>query len=612
VKTPQARRGRSERPRPEANGEDVRHDARTLAGIRLWILLPLLVASATPLFLGGVLRSARTADQGAPALPGARSFEPPPAASVEPPARLAASTQRTTAALAATTAPAPEREADALAPPEESALSRIEITVREAGSGRAVPGARVELGHTARGAFAESLRVTRSDSAGRVRVELAPGDLRLVGWKDRLTASPVHVELVAGGDATAELLLELGHEVAGRVVDAATDLPVPGATIAFWTHSERDVVRAGPDGGFVHVRFPRTEFAEQVVVTAPGYGRAVRYLEVAEDGWTVPAAFDDGEETSGTGSPWIEIALVPELRVAGQVVDEAGEPVAGATVTVEGFFHVLPGVASCDGAEGTTDAEGAFAFAGLRSDVGHGLLVSAPGFAERTLELPVAAGAIELARIRLAQETVLAGVVIDAEGFPVEDVEVLLHPLDADAPDGREPASALDVSVRVEGTRRSARSSPAGTFVFESLRPVPHRLIVVRDAEPLVVVEVEPVAGATFPDVQLQLEADCLTLRGRLEDAHGPVAGAEVEVARFGTVARVTTDGEGRFRVAGLDAEAAYEFSAALAAPGADGATLHARAEAWAFEEPLLVLSPGTQGAPSVAATLVVARDGDR
>jgi hypothetical protein len=68
---------------------------------------------------------------------------------------------------------------------------------------------------------------------------------------------------------------------------------------------------------------------------------------------------------------------------------------------------------------------------------------------------------------------------------------------------------------------------------------------------------VEPRGGSLPTDLVLVLEPGCPVLLGQVHDAEGAVTGALVEVRRGGVIARVTAARSGRFRVVGLDREAA-------------------------------------------------------
>lgn len=486
------------------------------------------------------------------------------------------------------------RVASPTRPASTNARESAALEVRVLAGGRAAPLAWIELGHTPRGSEQERVELHRTDADGRLALELSPGAVRAVAWDERATALPARAELAAGEHASLALALEPASTVAGRVIDAQSGQPVPAAEVSFWTFAERDVVRTLADGTFVHPRFPAGTPAQQVSVRARGYGPAVRYLKLGRDGrWKLPGATEGETDLDGQGRPWIEIALVPALSVRGRVVDGRGQAIAGASASAEGFFRVLPSVASRDGAAAATDDGGWFTLEGLRSDIGHSLRVAAPGLAARSLEIAAdGAREVDLGSIVLERESVLAGAVVDGEGFPAEDLEVLLIP-SADEPEasGPEPRSALDVAERIQGRELRARTSAAGAFLFEHLEPRALRLIVRRDRGALVETEVFPRADGTFGDVALALPLGSLVLEGLARDEQGRVlAGARIELRRSGPVGCTTTDREGRFRIAGLDDAAAYEISAFFR-DDESGALLCGTASVWAYERPALALS---------------------
>jgi hypothetical protein len=285
------------------------------------------------------------------------------------------------------------------------------------------------------------------------------------------------------------------------VRDAQTGRPIAGAAVAFWTFAEHDGVKTGADGSFRHPRFPPRAPAQQIAVIAPGYGRSVRVLRVEENGaWKLGARGPDELAQSGVGTPWIEFELEPEQRLHGRVMTSAGTPLAGARVTVEGYFQILAKVAARDGAEALSDSEGRFEFGGLRSDIGHAVLVEAPGFARATIELAPRVGAHDLGSVCLARETLLAGAVVDSSGTPAGGVEVVVRTLDQEAVLG----SARDVGVRFESREQRTRTASDGSFAFEGLAAAPCELAVEGEAGETRLV-LEPRADGTF-------EAPCLVL----------------------------------------------------------------------------------------------------
>ncbi len=465
--------------------------------------------------------------------------------------------------------------------------ARLALRVLAAG-GPPGPGARLELRHQAAGADDESVREVALDADGRAVLELAPGRASVCALAEDATAGPLCAELAAGEERALTLVLAPARAVAGVVVDALDGRAIAGARVSFWTFAESDRAITGADGSFRHPRFPGGDFAHQVRVEAEGYGSSVRYLEFpADDRWALPAVCDGALGQSGTGRPWLRLALVPALGVQGRVVDDAGAPLAGARVVAEGYFRILPGVASRDEASATSDADGRFALAGLRSDVGHALRVVREGFAERSLEL-AATGEREawVGAIALAPALALAGVVLDPDGLPAVDLAVEVEP---DAPCAASAAGALDVAARLDGRRR-ARTDAQGLFACDGLAAGLYRVRVARDGETLA--EASARAGGAGALV-LRLPAGSLTLHGVVRDERGPVAGCEVALERFGPVATVRTDGEGRFRVAGLDDRAAYRLLASAPA-GAEERARTARAEVWGYESARLRLGrPG-------------------
>jgi protocatechuate 3,4-dioxygenase beta subunit len=334
-------------------------------------------------------------------------------------------------------------------------------------------------------------------SDGTLVLELAPGRVRLVAWSAEALSRPLELQLAHDTEAELELLPALPVE--GRIV--ADGAPVAGAEVAFWTASERDVVVTDAQGRFRHPRFPAGGPAQQVCVRAEGFGKCVRYLKLDADGaWTLAAARAGEASVSGSGTPFLELELARELVVRGRVLDSAGLPLAGARVAAEGYFHARPSVAVRDLVETRSDPAGAFELVGLRSDVGHALVLEAAGFATLERELPPATE-LALGDLVLAPESVLAGLVVDADGVPLAGAEVVLE-LGGEAPLAAGPT---DAAARLLGRERRTRTDANGAFLFAGLAAAP------------LVLRAESADGSAadaelFPDGRGQFPPACLQL----------------------------------------------------------------------------------------------------
>ena len=543
----------------------------------------LVVALLLPVVLAGVLlphRSGEVSDR-TPEAP-ARAVEPPPADLVPPPT---GATRRGTE-LAASPSASETRRAQRFG---EESSTRLQLTLIDAGTGARLPGAFVELSRDG------VVATHRAGDGGVLHLKLDPGELIAVAWNETLVGGPLSVTLERGALAKSELAMVPGAAVEGRVVDGRDGRPIPGATVAFWTFAETDMVRTEADGTFRHPRFPRDDAAHQVRVAAAGYGPCVRYLEVNGDGsWTHVAAHGgETDQTGAAGPARVDVVLFPEAVITGRVLDDSGRPVEHAHVTAEGYARVLPSVATRDATEARTDAEGHFELRGLRGDVGHAVAVRAAGYSQLVREVaslnnkpgfPSPTSKQEdLGLLRLSPAGHLSGVVLDPAGDPVRDAAVRLVRSDVEPPAGLSPA---DPGQRAQVWRRDVRTDAGGVFVFDELWAGEFELTVRRDRGALIRERIVLAESEAKGGLRLALSDDSWTLRGQVRSPSGPVAGAEIELNRFGRVGRVRTDARGAFRISGLDDAATYTVSVR------HGTFVGVETHSWAWESPLLQVEP--------------------
>jgi hypothetical protein len=432
-----------------------------------------------------------------------------------------------------------------------------------------------------------------TDAEGLVHARLGPGELRIVAWGQGGISAPVEREIDARGATLVTLELTPGASFAGSVRDRRSGAPIAGASIRLHTYSPLDAAVSAADGSYSHARFPASDEHLQVRVEAPGYGSAVAYLAIEADGsWWAPPATDGERARHGRTLPArLDFELLPALSIRGRLIGPDGAPVTGGSVQAEGYFRVLPTVASRDfGAAAVHAHDGEFEIGGLRADIGHVVLASAPGAAERALEVPASCSAVDLGEIRLEPEALVAGVLIDSTGRPAQGVRLELRALSsavrASAGAG---ASALDPGVRVLGALRLASSGSAGEFAFAGLPGGSYSLSARRDSGALAAEAFDLAPGEERAGVVLELAPAALTLRGQVVGPHGPAAGARVEVARYGALGGVLADADGVFQVAGLDADDAYELAATWIDPES-GELLAAHRRAFAHEAPRIEL----------------------
>lgn len=200
--------------------------------------------------------------------------------------------------------------------------------------------------------------------------------------------------------------------VTGRVADAR-GTPIAGAEV--WAVAAREKVgstRTDADGRF---RIADLKEDKDVAIWADAAG----FARERRDGLHVFAGRD---RDIGT------LTLLPGTRLAGRVVDARGRPVAGASVDLKDYRHVLGHTISSEQTEWTfsADAEGRFATGPLPAGLPQ-IRVAAPGKVRTFLSKKAEPGVAEadLGAIVLADEVLVRGVVVDGDGRPAAGVEVV-------------------------------------------------------------------------------------------------------------------------------------------------------------------------------------------
>ena len=384
---------------------------------------------------------------------------------------------------------------------------------------------------------------TTSDADGRYRFAGLPADDMMLQVTPARGRSPGWVRLEFGADhaLVKDFALERELVVRGRVTDAKSGAPIPGAEVGeSWVFTK--VARADAEGAYELHGFG-SPGSYEVHARAPGYGKQGRR--------------DLPEPVDGTIA--LDFALTPARAVTGRVVDASHAAVDGAYVAAvasamlnRGHFAEWPST--------RTGADGRFEIASLNPEFHHTLFVQKRGAATVVYELSAAeygTHSLDVGDVVLSPPALLIGRVVDDKGIGLPNVDTALARANDDRYrllDPREPRpQTLGRYVEERRTRTDAR----GRFSFADL-PAGSFKVLVRPSqrkEPKPV-PVEIAAGEVKRGVVVTL-ANGASIAGRVVTAAGVgVASVRVSVeSADGGTTRVSTlsGADGRFDTRGLD-----------------------------------------------------------
>ena len=339
---------------------------------------------------------------------------------------------------------------------------------------------------------------------------------------------PVSLVLAAARPVVGRVVDPDGRAVAGAEVRIG-EAPAPEARqrAALRAAKERAEPQAVSDGQGRFRVAAVPALTVDVAVTRAGFARAeLRSVKVPPGAGPVDLG---------------RVALVPAAGVAGQVVDAAGRPIAGAAVFR--VLHLRPAHEMADELreeepETRTGADGRFVLSGLAAGTPLHLLVTAPDF------LPATARGIrpptpQPLLFRLEAGASLAGRVLDDEERPVPgaEIEIAWQP----TVPGRELPAGPAVT-------KQTTADGDGRFAVPGLRA--GVVVLAVDARGFVALR-DVTATVPLPpgeEVTVRLERGA-TLEGRVVTTEGePVPETRILAGPAAGVA----DAEGRFRVEGL------------------------------------------------------------
>jgi RNA polymerase sigma-70 factor (ECF subfamily) len=343
-----------------------------------------------------------------------------------------------------------------------------------------------------------------SDAAGRCDFAHLPAGRSWLTVEHSVFGGPIWFQpaIPAEGTVPVEAVLPRGRTVSGRVTDASTGKPIPGARVGSnWTMDRP--VTADAEGRYAF----------------PGWlGKGTNVLTAAAAGYV-------GTQLPVPSGGDLDFSLDPGFAATGRILSADGLPVPGARVAAGGGWkdEARSGV---DRTGTVTDGEGRFRLADLSRRCRHDLVAEARGHGllSTSFEAPAdGVPEVDLGDLALAAARAIEGRALDPAGEPLVGRDVTIAkkrgPGDPPAREGRETAVTGTVEVR--------RTDDLGRFRFPGLRPGTWNLKLVLAGAPIVETAVELPEDRDVLDVVLAQKGRSLTIL--VTDAAGrPIPGIQV------------------------------------------------------------------------------------
>jgi hypothetical protein len=403
----------------------------------------------------------------------------------------------------------------------------IEVTALRGGLLEATvlkKGERTPLPHVSVNAFKEGFQsAATSDSNGVALLRLPPGNYNVAAFSgSRSFANQVPAEVAVGQTNRVEIEVAGPKMIAG-VVRGTNGQPVAGVAVQI-------IGRGGPNASSAAKTDANGKFEMEWNPQLFGQNNMTDCLLVREEEHNLAAAQDIDEDTGQT-----DLTLAPAVTLAGRATCD-GKPLTNAFATL--IFWTGRSGMHLPGLSRGTNAPGHFEIPALPPGRKYGVLISAPGYGQKSIYDVGAsdAGRTELDPVELRPANLkLAGQVLDADD---------------------KPAAGVYVNLQGEGQPFAhVQTDREGRFVFEHVCEGTAQLFAnssgsygnlsAEDGDTNVVVRL----GQTYNSAP---GASAHKLQGTVTDAGGkPAAGAQVAVfpTSFNGIRWVKTGTNGAFNL---------------------------------------------------------------
>lgn len=372
-------------------------------------------------------------------------------------------------------------------------------------------------------------------------------------YKEDFAARNEAVKVPRDAEAQAPLRLAKAAAVAGTVIEESTRRPVAGARISLLNPGRFF-------GGRRAARLGRTDARGRFRVGGLG---AHHYAVLAwRDGYLPATIPNVAAALASPGS--VAIALQRAATVAGVVSDDKGQPAGGARVRIQrdpNMRALLRGasLASVFGQlSAVTGPDGAFLLRGLPAFKGAIIEATKSGFAAaRKLGMSWKTGEqVKGVTLALKRGLTASGKVIDGSNVAIAGAQIHAQKRDL-GPGGGRGALVMRMASG-QADKPDAVSGADGTFTVGSLEEGDYAVSVSRDGyarRTVASLEVKGPDVSKWPPIVLSAGT---AVAGSVKSAQGqPVIGAQIFAVgeSAGRPLDASTDGDGRFRIAGLAAD---------------------------------------------------------